>query len=88
MHVIALFDSIKVGQTEALLSYEKADLEEIRDADGNSVLHVAALCGHVRIVEKLKFICPELFKVTNPEGLTAVGLACKHGKLREVVAYF
>ncbi|CAG5088596.1 Oidioi.mRNA.OKI2018_I69.PAR.g11895.t1.cds [Oikopleura dioica] len=67
MHVIALFDSIKVGQTEALLSYEKADLEEIRDADGNSVLHVAALCGHVRIVEKLKFICPELFKVTNPE---------------------
>ncbi|CBY08745.1 unnamed protein product [Oikopleura dioica] len=55
---------------------------QIRDADGNSVLHVAALCGHVRIVEKLKFICPKLFKITNPEGLTAVGLACKHGKLR------
>ena len=41
MHLIGLFDSIKVGRTEALVSYTSEDLLRIRNESGNSLLHVA-----------------------------------------------
>jgi len=43
MHLIGLFDSIKVGRTEALVSYSAKDLINIRNESGNTVLHIDAV---------------------------------------------
>lgn len=82
MHLIGLFDSIKVGRTEALVSYSADDLINIRNDAGNTVLHIAVENGHLKLLDKIKSICPRLYSIRNNEGLTPTGLACRVGKLR------
>ena len=48
MHLIGLFDSIKVGRTEALVSYTSQDLLRIKNEAGNSVLHIAVEHGQIK----------------------------------------
>ena len=82
MHLIALFDSIKVGRSEALVSYSSDDLLELKNEEGQTVLHIAVEHGQIKLLDIIKSLCPKLYQIRNKDGRLPVELACALGKLK------
>ena len=82
MHLIALFDSIKVGRSEALVSYSSDDLLQLKNEEGQSVLHIAVEHGQIKLLDIIKTLCPKLYQIRNKNDRTPAELACALGKLK------
>ena len=76
------YDSIKQNKAESWREIDDQSLQQ-ESPKGNTVLHVAALYGNDRCVERILEICPaaELLRVRNGNGDTPLHVAARAGKI-------
>ncbi|KAI9112844.1 hypothetical protein K1719_016161 [Acacia pycnantha] len=67
----------KWSDAKAILHQNPEALTSVINDTGRTALHVAAMFGHVTIVEELlKLLPPEFLSTLDSEGYTAIALAC------------
>ena len=80
----ALHIAVSNGQTNHALNMvdtiDKDLLKRIRNAKGNTPLHLAAVHGDMKICEKMVSTNPDLMGVRNKDGETPIFLAARHGQ--------
>ncbi|KAL9321969.1 hypothetical protein ACSQ67_010022 [Phaseolus vulgaris] len=76
------YDAIKQNKGESWREIDYQSLQQ-ESPKGNTVLHVAALYGNDRCVERILEICPaaELLRVRNGNGDTPLHVAARAGKI-------
>ena len=86
MRIAELREHAKAGRTEELkvlladLKVDDCIYEHMgaRDAEGNTVFHLACLHGHIECAQLLEYSSCDTWAVTN-EGVTALMMAAKQG---------
>ncbi|XP_060675885.1 uncharacterized protein LOC125421638 [Ziziphus jujuba] len=75
-----------VGAAQLLLSNSSTCIAYFQDKEGMSALHIAAMEGHVNLMEEILHHCPDAFDMVDERGWTPLHVAVANKKL-SVVQY-